>query len=68
MSTMRIRVVAEKCEGHNRCQALAPELFAVDDLGLAKERNSGIVPTELEAKADLAIANCPEFAIEEMAE
>ena len=60
---MRICVDAEKCEGHNRCFALAPELFEGDDLGLAKALNDGRVPPGLEDKADLAIANCPEFAI-----
>ena len=44
---MRIRVVAEKCEGHNRCHALAPDLFEVDDLRLATARRSGIVPPGL---------------------
>lgn len=60
---MRICVDPEKCEGHNRCFSLAPELFEVDDLGVAKALNDGVVPAGLEAKADLAIANCPEFAI-----
>ena len=65
---MRICVDPDKCEGHNRCFALAPELFAVDELGLAKALNDGMVPPGLEDKADLAIANCPEFAIAIVAE
>ena len=28
---MKIHVIADKCQGHNRCYALAPELFDVDD-------------------------------------
>ena len=60
---MRICVDADKCEGHNRCFSLAPELFEVDDFGIAKALNDGVVPPSLEDKADLAIANCPEFAI-----
>lgn len=60
---MKIRVDADKCEGHNRCYALAPELFEVDDFGIARALNDGDVPADLEDKADLAIANCPEFAI-----
>jgi ferredoxin len=64
MSGLRIHVDAEKCQGHNRCYALAPELFDVDDYGTATARNDGVVPPELEAKAHLAIANCPEFAID----
>lgn len=60
---MRVRVDAEKCQGHNRCYALAPELFDVDDYGEAHELNDGVVPPELEDKARLAVSNCPEYAI-----
>ena len=60
---MRVHVDPEKCQGHNRCYSLAPELFDVDDLGNATERNGGEVPAGLEDKARLAAANCPEFAI-----
>ena len=51
------------CQGHQRCYALAPELFDVDDLGTASEIGDGTVPPELEEKARLAMANCPENAI-----
>jgi|TARA_B110000438_G_scaffold208984_1_gene200815 ferredoxin len=60
---MRIKVDTEKCQGHNRCYSLAPELFDVDDYGYATEIDDGTVPSELEDKAKLAVANCPEFAI-----
>ena len=60
---MRVHVDPEKCQGHNRCYALAPELFDVDDYGEAHEIGDGTVPAELEDKARLALANCPEFAI-----
>ena len=60
---MRIKVDTEKCQGHNRCYSLAPELFDVDDYGYAKEIDDGTVPPELEDKAKLAAANCPELAI-----
>ena len=59
----KVRVDPERCQGHNRCYALAPELFDVDEYGLASARNDGEVPAELEDKARLAEANCPEFAI-----
>ncbi len=61
---MRIRVVGGKCQGHNRCYTIAPELFDVDDLGNAFERLGGVVPADLYDKARLAIDNCPEYAIE----
>jgi ferredoxin len=60
---MRVHVDPEKCQGHNRCYALAPELFDVDDYGEAHEIGDGEVPPELVDKARLAVANCPEFAI-----
>ena len=60
---MWVHVDQEKCQGHNRCFALAPELFDVDDLGQSHELNDGIVPRGEEDKARLAAANCPEFAI-----
>lgn len=60
---MRVHVDSTKCQGHNRCYAIAPELFDVDDYGMATALNDGIVLAELEAKARLAAANCPEYAI-----
>lgn len=63
---MKIRIDAEKCQGHNRCFALAPELVDVDDYGTAFVLNEGVVPEGLTEKAQLIIDNCPEFAIEEV--
>lgn len=60
---MKVRVDAEKCQGHNRCIVLAADLFDVDDLGYAHEKNDGVVPPELEEKARRAVDNCPEVAI-----
>ncbi|MCH8009892.1 MAG: ferredoxin [Chloroflexi bacterium] len=60
---MKVRVDAEKCQGHNRCVTVAGELFDVDELGYAHEKNDGVVPPELEEKARLAVDNCPEVAI-----
>ncbi len=63
MKTMRVRVEAERCQGHNRCCSLAPELFEADELGNAKVKGDGVVAAALEAKARLAVANCPEHAV-----
>ena len=63
---MRIRVDPAKCQGHARCYGLAPDLFDVDDYGLASVVGDGTVPAELEDRARLAIANCPEYAVEEI--
>jgi len=59
----RVHVDPDKCQGHNRCYAIAPEMFEVDDLGHSSERGDGIVPAELLDKARRAEANCPEYAI-----
>ena len=63
---MKIRVDPDKCQGHARCYSLAPELFDVDDYGFSTVKGDGTVPPDLEEKANLAIANCPEFAISEV--
>jgi len=62
--TLRVRVDPDRCQGHNRCKALAPELFELDEYGNAREAGDGRVPPSLEEKAWLAKANCPELAIE----
>ena len=58
------RIVGERCQGHARCVAIAPELFELDELGNAHARLHGLVPKGLEAKAWLAKANCPELALD----
>lgn len=60
---MKVRVDTEKCQGHNRCFAVAAELFELDDYGYSHELNGGEVPPGLEEKARLAVQNCPERAI-----
>jgi ferredoxin len=60
---MRVRVDDERCEGHGRCYALAPELFEPDDIGNSHEVDDGNVTAGMEDKARLAVANCPERAI-----
>ena len=61
---LKVKVDREKCQGHARCAALAPELFELDELGNARENGDGTVPPALVDKAYLAKANCPELAIE----
>jgi len=60
---MKINYDSNKCEGHNRCYSLAPEIWDVDDEGYAILRIDGEVPAELEEKAQLTADNCPEYAI-----
>jgi len=61
---LKVKVDREKCQGHARCAALAPELFALDELGNAHEIGDGSVADALVDKAYLARANCPELAID----
>jgi ferredoxin len=59
---MNVTVDPERCQGHNRCHALAPTLFDIDDLGYATAAPGDIDP-DRETAARLAAANCPEHAI-----
>jgi ferredoxin len=61
---VKIRVDPDKCQGHARCAAILPELFSLDDYGLSSVAGDGTVPPEYEHKARLAVANCPEYAVE----
>ena len=61
---VKIRVDPDRCEGHNRCHSLAPELFELDGFGNATAAGDGAVAPGLAGKARLAAANCPEHAVE----
>lgn len=60
---MRVRVIDNKCQGHGRCYAVAPDLFEADDVGNACVVGDGTVLAEQHDQAVLAADNCPEFAI-----
>jgi ferredoxin len=59
---MRVRVDREKCVGHGRCYALAPEVYADDERGHCIAPADPI-PREQEPRARLGAENCPERAI-----
>ena len=61
---IRLRVDQDKCQGHSRCKALAPELFQLDEFGNAHEIGDGTVPEAQVENAYLAKSNCPELAID----
>jgi len=63
---VKIAIDSSRCQGHARCYALVPELFSVDDYGTSSVLGDGNVAPDLEERARLAIANCPEFAISEV--
>jgi ferredoxin len=60
---MKINVDPALCQGHNRCVALAPSLFDIDDEGFASAAGDGTIPPGQGDLAELAIENCPEQAI-----
>ena len=61
---MKNHVDPEKCQGHNRCYALAPDVFAADDDGHGEVVLRTPDTPELQAAAETAMRNCPETAIE----
>lgn len=61
--TFRVHVDLRKCQGHNRCYVIAPDLFDLNDMGVPAVAGHGAVPAELVESARRVEANCPEFAI-----
>lgn len=62
----RICVDLERCEGHGRCYAIAPDLLQPrDDHGHAEFVASGVDPADeaLFERADRAVQSCPEEAL-----
>jgi ferredoxin len=61
---MKTVVIDENlCTGHGRCYSLAPSVFEPDDRGQGVVTVPKIDDADLEAAAELAVANCPERAI-----
>lgn len=58
----KLTIDENKCEGHARCVALAPDLFDVDDYGMSYLLVDGL-PAGQEEAAKKAIDACPEAAI-----
>lgn len=61
---MKVRIDTERCQGHGRCYDLVPDLFGDDDEGFGQVLGDGDVPPDGERGARLAVANCPERAID----
>lgn len=60
---MKVAVDPAKCQGHARCNLIAPEIFDLDEAGYAVVISPD-VPAEFEAAVRNAVVNCPEGAIE----
>ena len=61
--SLKVHVDSQRCQGHNRCYSIAPELFEIDEYGNSRAKGDGAVPPALEEKARLAAKNCPEHAV-----
>lgn len=59
---MRVEVDPNICEGHGQCNAVAPEIYDLDEDGYCLIRNPE-VPPELEAAATEGALACPVQAI-----
>lgn len=59
---MRVEVDPNICEGHGQCQAVAPEVYDLDDDGYCLIRNPEVAP-DLESRAREGALACPVQAI-----
>jgi ferredoxin len=59
---MKIHVDQKACTGHGRCNALAPELYELDDNGYCAVTTIDVAPERAQAARKGADA-CPEQAI-----
>lgn len=64
---MKLEVNQDVCIGCGACQAIAPDVFEVNDEGVA-EAKVEVVPEEAENDAIDAKEGCPVSAIEEKVE
>ena len=55
---MNVRIEQEYCTGDGLCQDLCPDVFEMQDDGLAHVKLDGAVPTELEDAVLEAQAQC----------
>lgn len=60
---MRVIVHKDKCQGHARCWAMAPDIFDLDDEGYIKPGDLDIAEAD-EKRAWRGAKSCPERALE----
>lgn len=59
---MKVSIKRERCSGHARCAAVAPELFSVNDDGYI-DSDGFDVPPGMEEIARKGVRACPERAL-----
>jgi ferredoxin len=65
---MRVIVDRARCQGHGRCYDLAPDVFEPDDRGRVGLAVTGELPPGLESDARIGVLNCPESALQVLAD
>ena len=60
---MRVRIDADRCQGHQMCAIRAPEVFGSDEEGYGTVLIDGELPTDQEEHARQAVNACPERAV-----
>ena len=61
---MRLVHDPERCRGHQSCLRSAPEFFRIKEDGFAELLFHGQLTEDQLQQAELAMANCPEMAID----
>lgn len=60
---MRVSVDRERCTGHARCYAAAPEVLTIDDDGYSDIGVGREVPPGMQDAVRIGVASCPEQAL-----
>ena len=63
-STVKVQIDPERCQGHGRCYDLVPDLFGEDEEGSGRCSATAWCRLTRSDEARLAVANCPERAID----
>lgn len=61
--TMRVFIDDDRCQGHQSCAIVAPEVFGSDEFGNGVVLITNDLPADLHDRARRAERNCPERAI-----
>lgn len=60
---MKVRVDAQRCQGHTLCKMIAPDSFELNEIDGTASAVSEIVPADQEDAVREAAQSCPEQAI-----
>jgi ferredoxin len=60
---VRVRIDADRCEGHAVCASLVPDVFEIPEEGAGAHVATEVVNPALEGAVRRAVSGCPERAI-----